>query len=101
MTHHAALLDDDVTATVDPYAPELDWPHLRRAVLAGGGIGPSPDWPRDWYPGDLYRAGGPSPDVVAVECVVSAAGGAGVVPWGDDADDAAMFAYLRASHAAW
>jgi hypothetical protein len=72
----------------------LDWPELRRAVLAYGGIGPSRDWPRDWVPGDLYRTAGKAPDLVAAEAVRSA-------PWGDTGDDAAMMAYLRKSYAQW
>lgn len=72
----------------------LDWPALRRAVLAYGGIGASTDWPRDWIPGDLYRANGKAPDLVAAEAVRNA-------PWGDAGDDAAMMAYFRKSYAQW
>lgn len=79
-------------------APVLEWPLLRRAILANGGIGPSPDWPRDWYPADLYREHGPSPDIVARETVLTSAGGRGVCPWGDDADDSAMFSYVRRAY---
>ena len=71
-----------------------DWPELRRAVLAYGGIGPSPDWPRDYVPADLYRVTGKAPDLVAAEAVHPA-------PWGDTGDDAAMLAYLRKSWTAW
>jgi len=72
----------------------LEWPELRRAVLAYGGIGPSRDWPRDWVPGDLYRSAGPAPDLVAAEALHPA-------PWGDAGDDAAMMAYLRAAYTSW
>lgn len=71
-----------------------EWPELRRAILAYGGIGPSPDWPRDWYPGDLYRANGKAPDLVAAEAVAYA-------PWGDTGDDSAMLDYLQRSWAEW
>jgi len=86
-----ALLDGD------PFAPELEWPYLRRAILERGGIGPSPDWPRDWYPADLYRANGEAPDVVAAETDL----GHGSPPWGDTGDDSAMFTYLRRAFAEW
>lgn len=79
----------------------LDWPELRREILANGGIGPSPDWPRDWYPADLYRANGRPPDMVAAETFIGTADRA---PWqsGELAgDDAAMFAYLRRSYEDW
>jgi len=78
----------------DPYAPELEWPYLRRAILARGGIGPSADWPRDWYPADLYRANGDAPDVIAAE----------LAPWSEqwgNGDDAAMFAHLRSAFELW
>jgi hypothetical protein len=98
VTHHASVTpasaENDLLA--DPYAPEHDWPYLRRAVLEGGGIGPSVDWPRDWYPADLYRANGPAPDLVAAECTLR--------PWERDGvtgDDGAMFGYLRRAYAAW
>src|SRR5437879_2467605 len=67
-----------------------EWLELRRAILKLGGIGPSPDWPKDWYPGDLYRARGLAPDLVAAECH----------PWARiwRSDDAAMFAYLRSTY---
>lgn len=95
-------LDSDAYAALEAHgAPMLDWPLVRRAILDNGGIGPSPDWPRDWYPADLYREHGPSPDVVARETFITSVGGAGVTPWGDDADDAAMFAYVQRSYAEW
>lgn len=78
----------------DPYAPELEWPYLRRAILAQGGLGPSPDWPRDWYPADLYREHGTAPDVLAAE----------LHPWSEmwgNGDDAAMFAHLRRAYETW
>lgn len=71
-----------------------DWPTLRRAILAYGGIGPSPDFPRDWYPGGLYRASGKPPDLVAAEAMHPA-------PWGNDGDDSAMFDYLHRSWNQW
>lgn len=75
-----------------------DWPDLRRAVLAYGGIGPSRDFPRDWVPGDLYRANGRPPDLVAAEACADA----GIpAPWGDTGDDSAMMAHLRRSFATW
>jgi hypothetical protein len=95
----------DVTAELD-YAETMrhanrhaereacDWPALRRAVLAYGGIGASRDWPRDWVPGDLYRASGKAPDLVAAEAMHPA-------PWGDNGDDSAMMAYLRKSYTQW
>jgi hypothetical protein len=86
---------DAVTARGDLEA--CDWLELRREILSRGGIGPSPDWPRDWYPGDLYRAGGRAPDLVAAETYI---GRADRPPWqgGElEGDDAAMFAYLRRS----
>lgn len=67
-----------------------EWAQLRRAILAQGGIGPSPDWPRDWYPGDLYRKTGKAPDLVAVETHPWAA------QWSDDAE---MFNYLQRVYA--
>jgi ribosomal protein L21E len=72
----------------------LDWPALRRAVLAYGGIGPSRDWPRDYVPAGLYRVTGKAPDLVAAEAMHPA-------PWGEGGDDAAMMAYLCKSWAAW
>lgn len=67
-----------------------EWLQLRRAILAQGGIGPSPDWPRDWYPGDLYRKTGKAPDLVAVE----------THPWSAQwRDDAEMFSYLQSVYA--
>lgn len=94
------MLSISTDLLADPFAPELEWPHLRAAILEQhGGIGPSPDWPRDWYPGDLYRERGTAPDVVAQATFV---GRADAPPWGDaNGDDAAMFAYLRASYEAW
>lgn len=91
-----ALERDEIarTASRDVERDSLDWPELRRAILAYGGIGPSTDWPRDWYPADLYRKGGSAPDVVAAEALHPA-------PWGEGGDDAAMFAYLQRSHAQW
>jgi len=80
------------------YPAYLEWPELRRAILAGGGIGPSPDWPADWYPADLLRKRGKAPDLVAAETVL---GRADVPPWGDGGDDAAMFSYLQRSYAEW
>jgi hypothetical protein len=100
-----ALLDNDIGAALDEVEvlrnasrhverASLDWPDLRRAVLAYGGIGPSRDWPRDYVPGDLYRSSGKAPDLVAAEAMHPA-------PWGDTGDDRAMFAYLQRSYAAW
>lgn len=69
-----------------------EWLELRRAILAQGGIGPSTDWPRDWYPGDLYRAKGKAPDLVAAE----------THPWSErwgNGDDSAMFNYLQRAYA--
>lgn len=71
-----------------------DWPQVRRAILAYGGIGPSPDWPRDWVPADLYRQSGKAPDLVAAEAMHPA-------PWGDGGDDARMFDYLHRSWSDW
>src|SRR6266849_7185776 len=76
------------------YPTYLEWPSLRRAIIAGGGIGPSPDWPRDWYPADLYRANGKAPDLVAAETHPWSA------QWGNG-DDSMMFAHLRAAYAEW
>lgn len=73
-----------------------EWAELRRVILAKGGIGPSPDWPRDWYPADLYRKAGKAPDLVAAETML---GSSDVPPWGAGGDDAAMFSYLQASWA--
>src|ERR1035437_7191575 len=81
-------------ASRDVERAACDWLELRRQILAYGGIGPSKDWPRDWAPGDLYRASGPAPDLVAAEAVRNA-------PWGDTGDDSAMLAYLRRSLAQW
>jgi hypothetical protein len=80
------------------YPAYIEWPELRRAVLAGGGIGPSPDWPRDWYPADLFRRHGKAPDLIAAETVL---GYADLPPWGGDGGDAAMFSYLQSSYAEW
>ena len=102
-----ALLDSDEyveamsNATLPADRDACDWPELRREILANGGIGPSPDWPRDWYPGDLFRVNGRAPDLVAAETFLGTADRA---PWqsGDLAgDDSAMFAYLRASFNVW
>lgn len=99
----AALGDelDEAERMHDAYARDArdarkvaEWPDLRRAILAYGGIGPSPDWPRDWYPGDLYRANGKAPDLVAAEAVPYA-------PWGDTGDDSAMLDYLHRSWSEW
>jgi hypothetical protein len=76
------------------YPAYLDWPDLRRAILKGGGIGPSPDWPRDYYPGDLYRRHGKAPDLVAAETHPWSA------QWGNG-DDAMMFSHLQAAYAEW
>lgn len=81
-------------ASRDVERAACDWLELRRAVLAYGGIGASRDWPRDWIPGDLYRANGQAPDLVAAEALRGA-------PWGDTGDDSAMMAYLRKSYAQW
>lgn len=101
---NSALLDDigaelDAVETMRAASrtierDSLDWPDLRRAVLAYGGIGPSRDWPRDWVPGDLFRVNGPAPDLVAAEALHPA-------PWGDTGDDAGMMSYLRAAFAQW
>lgn len=74
---------------VDP--AEDEWPELRREILAGGGIGSSPDWDSSSWPGDLYRAGGKKPDLVAVETAI---GRADAPPWGDG-DDNDMHRYLE------
>ncbi len=69
-------------------AVRTEWRELRRAILKLGGIGPSPDWPRDWYPGDIYRTHGLPPDLIAAE----------LHPWSKlwaQGDDAAMFSYIR------
>jgi hypothetical protein len=76
------------------YPAYLEWPELRRVILPGGGIGPSPDWPRDWYPADLYRAHGKAPDLVAAETHPWSA------QWGNG-DDSAMFSHLQAAYAEW
>jgi hypothetical protein len=80
------------------YPAYIEWPELRRAILAGGGIGPSPDWPRDWYPADLYRRHGKAPDLAAVETTL---GYADLPPWGEDGGDVVMFTYLQRSYAEW
>lgn len=95
-----ALLDSDDyaevmgAATVRADRDACDWPELRRAILAYGGIGASRDFPRDWIPGDLYRSNGKAPDLVAAEAVSAA-------PWGDAGDDSAMMTYLRRSWSTW
>ena len=76
------------------YPAYLEWPSLRAAILREGGIGPSRDWPRDYYPGDLYRRHGKAPDLVAAETHPWSA------QWGNG-DDAAMFSHLQAAHAEW
>src|SRR5258708_40104676 len=48
-----ALPDADGADVLEALAA-CDWPDLRRAILAYGGIGASPDFPRDWIPADLY-----------------------------------------------
>jgi hypothetical protein len=80
------------------YPSYLEWPELRRAILKGGGIGPSPDWPRDWYPADLFRLHGKAPDLAAAETVL---GRSDLPPWGEGGDDAAMFSYLQGAYAEW
>lgn len=87
-----------VDLLADPYAPELEWPYLRAAILARGGIGPSRDWDRDRYPADLYRAHGDAPDLIAAETCL---GRADVPPWGPDASDGEMFEYLQRAYDAW
>jgi hypothetical protein len=82
----------------DPYAAELEWPALRRAILAKGGIGPSRDWDREDYPGDLYREHGLPPDLLAEELTL---GRADLPPWGPHAGDDGMMRYLRAAHREW
>jgi hypothetical protein len=80
--------------TVDhPGADE--WPELRREVLRGGGIGPSRDWDSSSWPGDLYRAGGKAPDLVAVETTI---GSADSPPWGDSGNDNTMHRYLERAY---
>lgn len=91
MTHANVTVPDLLR---DPYAPELEWPYLRRAILARGGLGPSLDWPRDWYPADLYRASGEAPDVIAAELQPWCA------QWGNG-DDSVMLDHLRNAYAAW
>ena len=87
-----------------PYPSYLEWPELRRVILKGGGIGPSPDWPRDWYPGDLFRRRGTPPDLVAAETTL---GTSNNPPWASPDDgngtpnDAAMFTYLQRAYAEW
>jgi hypothetical protein len=76
------------------YPAYLEWPELRRAILAGGGIGPSPDWPSDWIPGDLFRKHGKAPDLVAAETHPWSA------RWGNG-DDSAMFSHLNAAFEEW
>lgn len=93
----AAEFDDDERmreATSAEALAACDWPDLRRAILAYGGIGASPDFPRDWVPGDLYRINGKAPDLVAAEAVRGA-------PWGDTGDDSAMLDYLHRSWEQW
>lgn len=95
----ALLDDDDVNGLMDAVTVRADrdacdWPDLRRQILAYGGICASPDFPRDWIPGDLYRTNGHPPDLVAAEAVNAA-------PWGDTGDDSAMLTYLRRSWAFW
>jgi hypothetical protein len=87
-----------VDLLADPYAPELEWPYLRAAILARGGIGPSRDWDRDRYPADLYRAHGCAPDLLAAETCLEYAD---VPPWGLDASDSEMFTYLQRAYDAW
>ncbi len=77
-------------------SPEEDqWPAIRRAILDQGGIGPSRDWDNDSWPGDLYRAGGKPPDLVAAEPTV---GRSDHPPWGDDVGDNEMHRYLERIH---
>jgi tRNA nucleotidyltransferase/poly(A) polymerase len=71
---------------------EDPWPATRRAILDYGGIGPSRDWPRDMIPGDLYRADGKAPDMVAIEAKI---GRASIPPWGENVSDQDMMTYLR------
>lgn len=84
------------------YPAHLEWPELRRTILKGGGIGPSPDWSRDWYPADLYRRHGKAPDLVAAETYLGRS-----IPWASPDDgngtpsDVAMFDYLQRAHAEW
>jgi hypothetical protein len=79
-------------AVDSPY--EDEWPELRRAILAQGGIGPSKDWDNDSWPGDLYRAGGKAPDLVADETTI---GYADRPPWGEGGDNV-MHNYLERAH---
>ena len=84
--------------------PYLEWPELRAAILKGGGIGPSPDWTRDWYPADLFRRHGKAPDLVAAETML---GTADLPPWASPDDgnftpsDCAMFTYLQRAYGEW
>lgn len=74
---------------------EDEWPEVRRAILAQGGIGPSRDWDNSSW-GDLYRAGGKPPDLVAEETTI---GSADHPPWGSGGDDNVMHRYLERAHA--
>lgn len=86
------------------YPSYLEWPELRRVILTGGGIGPSPDWTRDAYPADLYRRHGKAPDRVAAETML---GTADLPPWSSPDDgnmtpsDTAMFGYLWRAFEEW
>ncbi len=77
----------------DPYADE--WPELRREILRGGGIGPSRDWDSSSWPGDLYRAGGKAPDLVATETFL---GYSDRPPWGEGGNDDTMHRYLERAY---
>lgn len=101
----SALLDEVVSdletteALHEAYRSEdrasCDWPDLRRAILAYGGIAPSRDYDNANWPGDLLRLrGGLPPDIVAAEAVTPA-------PWGNEGDPDAMLAYLQRSHGQW
>ena len=94
----ATELEDAERARNAAPTSELEWPYLRREILRRGGIGPSRDWSRDAYPGDLYREHGDAPDLVAVSTML---GAADTPPWGPDASDRDMFAYLQRAYAAW
>lgn len=101
-----ALLDDDYAETLRhaharSERDACDWPELRRAILAQGGIGPSRDWEPDAWPGDLYRRAGKAPDLVATE---TALGTADLPPWSDATarpSDNDMRAYLWRSWETW
>lgn len=80
-------------ASRDVERDSLDWPELRRVILADGGIGPSRDWERDAVPGDLFRLAGKAPDLMAVETRNA--------PWDVDGGDVAMMTYLQRSYAQW